>query len=68
MPDDEQIFAYIRSDEKSRMLVCANFTGEPVKCPLPEEWKDARMLIHNYPGRQLSEVLKPYETAILLKE
>ena len=68
MPEDEQIFAYIRSDEKSRMLVCANFTGELVKYSLPEEWKNAQMLIHNYPGEQLSEELKPYEAVILFKE
>ena len=67
MPEDEQIFAYTRTDAECRMLVCANFTGEPVRCPLSEEWKDAQMLIHNYPGERLDEELKPYEAAILLK-
>lgn len=68
MPEDEQIFAYTRTDAECRMLVCANFTGEPVRYPLSEEWKDAQMLIHNYPGERLDEELKPYEAAILLKK
>lgn len=67
LPEDEAVFAYIRTDQKSRMLVCANFTGNTVKCPLTDEWKDAKMLIHNYAGES-GEELRPYEAVILLKE
>lgn len=67
LPEDEAVFAYTRTDQKSRMLVCANFTGSTVKCPLTDEWKDAKTLIHNYAG-EIGEELRPYEAVILLKE
>ena len=67
LPEDEAVFAYTRTDQKSRMLVCANFTGSTVKCPLTDEWKDAKTLIHNYAGG-IGEELRPYEAVILLKE
>lgn len=66
LPEDENIFAYTRTDKESQMLVCANFTGKTVKHPLSDEWKDAKMLIHNYAG-EMGEELKPYEAALLLK-
>ena len=66
LPEDEAVFAYTRTDQKSRMLVCANFTGSTVKCPLTDEWKDAKTLIHNYAGG-MGEELRPYEAVILLK-
>ena len=50
------------------MLVCANFTGKHSEaCPLSDEWKDAKTLIHNYAG-EIGEELRPYEAVILLKE
>ena len=67
LPEDEAVFAYTRTDQKSRMLVCANFTGSTVKCPLTDEWKDAKTLIHNYAG-EIGEELRPYEAVIILKE
>ena len=67
LPEDEAVFAYTRTDQKSRMLVCANFTGSTVKCPLTDEWKDAKTLIHNYAG-EIGEEMRPYEAVILLKE
>ena len=67
LPEDEQIFAYTRTDNESRMLVCANFSGEPVKWTMPEEWKDAETLIHNCEGTP-GENLKPYEAYIVLKK
>ena len=67
LPEDEAVFAYTWTDQKSRMLVCANFTGSTVKCPLTDEWKDAKTLIHNYAG-EIGEELRPYEAVILLKE
>ncbi len=34
LPEDEKIFTYTRTDEHTKMLVCANFTDEEVSCPL----------------------------------
>ena len=73
LSDDEQIFAYVRRNDDSQMLVCANFTGEPAECPLSKEWRDAEVLIHNYAGEMNWSadgdkiVLKPYEAAIMYK-
>ena len=72
LPDDGQIFAYVRRDDDSQMLVCANFTGEPAECTISAEWKDAQVLIHNYKDsapEQTGECLRlrPYEAFILYR-
>ena len=73
LPDDEQIFAYVRRNDDSQMLVCANFTGEPAECPVSGEWKGAQVLLHNYQGELSwgmdSEKieLKPYEAFLLYR-
>ena len=73
LPDDEQIFAYVRRDDDSQMLVCANFTGESAECPVSGEWKGAQVLLHNYQGELSwgmdSEKieLKPYEAFLLYR-
>ena len=67
LPEDGQIFAYTRTDQERELLVCANFTGEPVKCSLPAQWKSAEMLIHNYEGA-VEDELRPYETVMLLRK
>ena len=67
MEEDEQIFAYTRTSDEEKMLVCANFSGEPAKCPLISEWKDAQELIHNCHGG-VTEEFRPYEAVMLWKE
>lgn len=64
MEEDEQIFAYTRTSDEGEMLVCANFSGEPAKCPLISDWKDAQELIHNYHG-DVTDELRPYEAVML---
>ena len=66
MEEDEQIFAYTRTSDEGKMLVCANFSGKPAKCPLITEWKDAQKLIHNYHG-DVADGLRPYEAVMLWK-
>lgn len=66
LPEDEQIFAYTRTDGDTEMLVCANFSGKAVKCPLISEWTDGTVLIHNY-KEEIKEELKPYEAFMILK-
>ena len=72
LPEDEQVFAYLRTDSDTQMLVCANFTGEPAECQISGEWKEAQVLLHNYaddvPECGESLQLKPYEAFILLKQ
>lgn len=66
MEEDEQIFAYTRTSDEGKMLVCANFSGKPAKCPLISEWKDAQELIHNCHGG-VTEEFRPYEAVMLWK-
>lgn len=66
MEEDEQIFAYTRTSDEGEMLVCANFSGEPAKCPLISDWKDAQELIHNYHG-DVTDELGTYEAVMLWK-
>lgn len=66
MEEDEQIFAYTRTSEDTQMLVCANFSGEPARCPLLEEWRGAETLIHNYEG-EIGEELRPYEAVMMIR-
>ncbi len=65
--EDPQIFAYVRTLGTQELLVCANFSKEPVVCPVIEEWKDARMLTHNY-QTPLQKEFKPYEAVILFRD
>lgn len=73
LPDDEQIFAYVRRDDDSQMLICVNFTGKPAECTISGEWKDAQMLIHNYKDGAPEQTgdclrLRPYEAFILYRK
>ena len=67
LEEDEQIFAYTRTNESCEMLVCANFSGQNVNCELLSEWRQAKQLIHNVQGK-LGEELKPYEAVICSRE
>ena len=66
LPEDEKIFAYTRTDEHTKLLVCTNFTDEEVSCSLLEEWKEGKVLIRNYEGNRVENVLRPYEAVMLL--
>ena len=64
-PDHEQVFAYTRDTADQHMLVVCNFSGDEVAWDMPEEFRDAQLLLTNYettPG-----ILKPYEAQIFLK-
>ena len=64
-PDHEKIFAYTRKTADQQMLVVCNFSAEAVAWEIPEEFRDAQMLLTNYettPG-----ILKPYEAQMFLK-
>lgn len=68
MREDEQVFAYTRTDDEAKMLVCANFSDQPAICPALDGWEDSRVLIHNYRDSiQEGRRLRPYETVICLK-
>ena len=75
LPEDENIFAYVREYEGRKLLVTANFTDKEVECPLLKEWgvpvsedgadksrdNGAKLLIHNYNDLPSRQKLRPYE-------
>ena len=63
-PEEEQVFAYIRGDETSRLLVVCNFTDQEQKFDCPAGFENAQCLISNYPDD--APVLRPYEAYMLL--
>lgn len=75
LPEHPSIFAYVRESEGQALLCINNYYGEEAECVLPErfEMAKAKSLLSNY---QMSEslvashhqVLRPYETRILLIE
>jgi len=66
MEDDDSLFAYIRENETSRLLVLCNFREEPCRAPFAGEWEAGEVLISNYPDSRPSELLRPYEAMMVL--
>ena len=62
-PEDEQVFAYTRDTAYGHLLVVCNFSGQETAFDMPEEFRNAEVLIANYQGE--SEMLRPYEAKIL---
>ncbi len=61
--DDENVFAYIRSDENHELLVIANFTNEEV--PLNLEYEAKKIILSNYKDTSFKQsLLRPYEAII----
>ena len=74
LPEDENIFAYVREYEGRKLLVAANFTDKEVECPILKEWgvsgaedgvdksrDNGVLLIHNYNDLPSRQKLRPYE-------
>ena len=66
--EDENIFAYIREDKDTQLLVVCNFFGETVNCPLEDSVKDMKLLISNYKEFAQMTILRPYEARMYLRE
>ena len=61
------LFVYQRSTEKEQMLVVCNFAAQEVPWERPDEWKEAKALIANYP-QPAQGMLRPWEAVILYRE
>lgn len=61
------LFVYQRSTEKEQILVFCNFAAEEVSWERPDEWKEAKALIANYP-QPAQGMLRPWEAVILYRE
>lgn len=68
LPDDENIFAYVRSLDGKKLLTVCNFSKSEQKFDF-QGYEDAEVLISNY-NRDAGEdgILKPYEATVLLLE
>ncbi len=66
LPEDEKVFAYTRDTRKEHLLVVANFSSDTVDFAIPEAYKNAEKLIHNYPD--MADKLRPYEAYMLCWE
>lgn len=68
LEEDEQIFAYTRTLGQEQLLVVANFSEKDVYLPaeLAADWKDARLVIGNYPVSAPVEpdCLRAWETRV----
>ncbi|WP_394247946.1 alpha,alpha-phosphotrehalase [Vibrio profundi] len=75
LPEHSSIFAYSRKNASQTLLCINNYYAEDTECVLPEcyEMAKAKTLLSNYQGSSAiaassHQVLRPYETRILLIE
>ncbi len=68
LEEDENIFAYTRTDACSQLLVICNFYGSTVEVDLEELESAGELLIGNYKDRKQRRVLEPYEGRMYWRE
>lgn len=67
VPDDSNVFAYVRTGMGEQLLVVSNFTGQSVSVSMPEDLvhDQSKLLISNYadsPVHVQNLQLRPYES------
>ena len=68
LPEDENIFAYVRTLDNQKLLVVCNFSKSEQKFDF-SGYENAKVLISNYNGDTVKDgILKPYEATVLLLE
>lgn len=60
-PEEEQIFAYVRSWEKEQLLVLCNFSSQTVTLPELPFPVSGQIQLANYTDATVSDTLRPYE-------
>jgi len=68
LKDDENIFAYTRENEDSRLCVICNFYDKTVRCILDEIAFSGKLLINNYKETDQTMILRPYEARMYLQK
>jgi len=72
LPDDEQIYAYVRTYEEKQLLVVLNFSEQPVHFQLEDsvEYERYQLLISNYTVDEQQDIreidLQPYEARVYI--
>ena len=68
LPEDENIFAYVRTLDNQKLLVVCNFSKSEQKFDF-SGYENAKVLISNYNRDARKDgILKPYEATVLLLE
>jgi len=68
LPEDENIFAYVRTLDNQKLLVVCNFSKSEQKFDF-QGYENAKVLISNYNRDDREDgILKPYEATVLLLE
>ncbi len=65
LEEDENIFAYTRTNKDSRLLVLCNFYDRTVSFSLEEDISDMELLVTNYRETGSAGTLRPYEARML---
>lgn len=68
LEDDENLFAYSRTNEDSVLLVICNFYDKTVSYSLEEEAPDMELLVSSYKDAGQPGTLRPYEARMYLKK
>jgi oligo-1,6-glucosidase len=68
LPDDEQVFAYLRTLDGVTLLVVANLSGEPATVDLGPDagLLDGELLLGTHPAGAPAGELRPWESRVLL--
>jgi len=66
-PDHQDVFAYTRTLNGTKILVVCNFQGQQAELPLHEQLAETnQLLISNYSGHMSESELRPYEARMYL--
>ncbi len=68
LAEDENLFAYTRTNASQQLLVVCNFYGKTVPCGLKQPDASMRLLISNYKDADQMMNLRPYEARMYIKE
>ena len=68
LEEDENIFAYTRTDARSQLLVVCNFYGSTVEVDLEELESAGELLVGNYKDQGQRRILRPYEGRMYWRE
>ncbi|MDQ4503723.1 alpha-glucosidase [Sinomonas sp. ASV322] len=66
LPDDEEVYAYIRRHEDTELLVLGNFTGRDVRADVDPSWVEAERILGNYRDARGLQ-LRPWEFTALAR-
>lgn len=66
--EDENLFAYTRSNDSQQLFVVCNFYGGTVPCALEQPAASMRLLVSNYKDAAQMTELRPYEARMYIKE